>query len=137
MALTSNKNRVEKEGKLIAMPVKAAVHIYKNALVKIGADGYIAPCASESGAVYAGMAYEEKDNSNGANGDLSVRVERLNAIYCEGTGFVAADLGKAAYASDDDTVTITDSGDLQLVGEIIEVVSATQVLVSQNANQTK
>ena len=119
------------------MPVAASTHIYKNALTKINVAGFIAGCATESGAVYAGMAYEEIDNSAGANGDLLVRIERINAIYINGTSFVAADLGKAVYASDDDTAVLVDSGDLQLIGKIIEVVSATEILVSQDYNQVK
>ena len=136
-ALTSNINRTEKEGKLIAMPVKAATHIYKNALLKINAAGYVEGCAAEAGAVYAGMAYEEIDNSAGAAGDLKVRVERLNAIYCAGAGFVAADLGKKVYALDDNTVQLADPTNGQIVGTIIEVVSATEVLVAQDHSQSK
>lgn len=136
-ALATNKNRVEKEGKLIAMPVAASTHIYKGALLKINAAGYIEGCDPESGAVYAGVAYEEKDNSAGANGALDVRVERMNAIYCAGAGFVAADLGKKVYAADDNTVQLADPTNGQIVGTIVEVVSATEVLVAQDHSQSK
>lgn len=136
-ALTENKQRVEKEGRLISMPVKASTKIFKGALVKLGADGYLAPQAAEAGAVHAGVAYEPCDNSAGANGEKSVRVETGRAFYMNGSGFAAADMGKAVYASDDDTVSTTQGANELKVGKIIEVVSATEVLVLQEQHASK
>ena len=130
-ALASNTNRTEKIGKLVAMKVKGGANIFHNALVMIGADGYLAPCASEAGAVYAGMAYEACDNSEGADGELVCRVERHAAIECAGARFVQADMGKKVYAADDNTVQLAAGTDLPMVGVIIEVISATKVLVAQ------
>jgi hypothetical protein len=137
VALTENKKRVEKKGELQAMPVGAGEVIYQGAMVKIGADGYIAPCSAEAGAVYAGIAYEACDNSAGVDGEKSVRVELVNSFVLQGSGFTQADLGKSVFAQDDTTVSLTDAGNEQEVGKIIEVLSATEVLVKPNPNRTK
>lgn len=137
MALSADAQRVEKEGRLQSMPVKAAVTIHKGALVKVGADGYLAPQAAEAGAVHAGVAYEAKDNASGSDGDVSCRVETGRAFEVGGSGFVAADLGKSVYASDDDTVSVTQGANELKVGKIIEVISATKVLVLQAQHEVK
>lgn len=135
-ALSKDTQRVEKEGKLLSFPVKGSVKIFHNALLKIGADGFAAPCASEAGAAFVGMAYEAVDASASASGEKSVRVELKNVFEVAGSGFVQADLLKLVYAVDDNTVSLTDSGDLQAVGRIVEVLSATSVMV-QPILQTK
>lgn len=136
-ALTKDIQRVEKEGKLLAMPVKGGVVCFKNALLMIGADGYVKPCISEAGASFAGMAYEKVTATNAADGDLLIRVERENAIYVDGAGFVQADLGKKVYAADDNTVQLAAGVNLVEVGIIVEVVSATNVLVKMNTKIAK
>ena len=73
-ALTADAQRVEKEGKLVAMPV-AVAKIYKGAILMRNPAGYVLPAASLSGAVFAGVAYEAKDNTNGSAGDEVVRSE--------------------------------------------------------------
>jgi len=132
MALTSDIQRIEKEGRLQEMPVSAAVKIYKGALLKVTAAGFASPCAAEAGAFYAGVAYESKDNTLGASGDLKVRVERKRAFEMTGAGFAQANLGEKVYASDDNTISLVQGANQQEVGTIIEFISATKVLVAQN-----
>ncbi len=129
MALSENYNRVSKDGELQAFPVAAATKIYRGALVKISAAGYLAPQAAEVGAFNAGVAYEGMDNSAGAAADLLCRVELVGAFEMNGVAFTQADLGKSVYASDDNTVSVTQASNEILVGKIIEVISATNVLV--------
>jgi len=134
-ALTSDAQRVEKEGRLQSFQVAANAVIYKNALVKVNASGYLAPCAAEAGALFVGMAYEAVDATGLSNGDVSIRVELKNAIEIAGSGFVQGDIMKAVYASDDNTVSTVQGANEQLVGRIIEVISATKVLVQPNHAQ--
>lgn len=128
-ALTSDAQRVEKEGRLVDMPVAASVQIYKGAILMRNPAGYVLPAASLSGAVMAGVSYEAKDNSNGSAGDESLRVETERAFEFEGAGFTQADLLKEVYAADDNTVQLAAGTDLVKVGKIIEVLSATKVVV--------
>lgn len=127
-ALTENSQRVEKEGKLQSMQM-AAVTVFKGALLMRNPAGYVLPAASLSGAVFAGVAYEGEDNAGGSAGDKSVRVELERAYEFAGAGFVQADVLKEVYAADDNTVQLAAGTDLVKVGKIIEVISATKVLV--------
>jgi len=136
-ALTKDIQRVEKRGKLLSMPVKGDVVCFKNALLMIDADGYVKPCASEAGASFAGMGYERVTATGLNDGDVSVRIERLNAIEVGASGITQADLGKEVYALDDNTVQIAAGTNLVKVGVIVEVISATKVLVKMNTNIAK
>jgi hypothetical protein len=128
-ALAANVDRKEKEGMLLAHPVVASDIIYAGALVKHNAAGYLAPCAAEAGAVFAGVAIEKVDNSAGSAGDLSCRVKKTGAFLMSGTGFSQANVGASVYASDDDTVSTTQASNEQEVGKIVEYISSTQVRV--------
>lgn len=128
-ALTADAQRVEKEGRLVSMPAAATAVVYKNAILMRNSAGYVLPAASLAGAVLAGVAYEACDNSAGANGDKSLRVEMERAFEFAGSGFTQADLLKDVYAADDNTVQIAVGTNLVKVGKIIEVISATKVVV--------
>lgn len=136
-ALTKDTNRCEKRGKLLAMPVKGGVVCFHNALLMIDADGFVKPCISEAGASFAGMAYEKVTATDAADGELLIRIERQNAIEVDGAGFVQADLGKEVFAADDNTVQLAAGTDLVRVGVIVEVISATRVLVKMDTNTAK
>jgi len=129
MALTANRNLTEKTGKLSAMAV-AAAKIFHNALVKVNAAGFLAPAAGEVGSQFAGIAYEYCDNSGGVAGAKKCRVEHEGIWLLSGTGFAQTNVGDKVYAVDDDTVTVTEgTGSKQIVGNIVEFVSSTQVYV--------
>lgn len=127
-ALAANVDRKEKEGKLIAHPVVASDIIYQGALVKHNAAGYLAPCSAEAGAVFAGVAYEKVDNSAGAAGDKTCRVEKEGSFLMTfaGAALTQAGVGASVYASDDDTVSLVQAANEQEVGKLVEFISATQ-----------
>ena len=128
-ALTDDKEVLMQEGKLQAMPVVASDIIYRGAICKVNAAGFLAPAAAEAGAVMAGIAYEQCDNSAGAAGDVDCRVVRNGVHLLEGSGFSQADVGAKVYASDDQTVSTTQGANEQEVGTIVRFESATQVWV--------
>lgn len=127
--LTANKDRKEKEGKLISSPVAASQLIYQGALVMHNATGYVANCTPLAGSSFAGVAYEKVTNSDGAAGDKQIRCEKHGSFLMEGAGFTQADVGSEVRASDNDTVQIAALADSQVVGRIVEYISATQVRV--------
>ena len=88
-ALAADKQVPEKKGEILAYPVVASDIIYKGALCKVNAAGYLAPCSSEEGASFAGVAYEKKDNSAGVAGALDCRVMKKGVFLLEGTGSFA------------------------------------------------
>lgn len=131
-ALTSNKEVNMKDGELLAHPVLTATHIYKGALVKHTAAGYLAPCAAEANAFFAGVAYEEVNNT-GASGAKKCRVWTEGVFELNGTGLAQSDVGSTVYASDDQTVSTTQGSNEQAVGKIVGFISSTKILVKINA----
>lgn len=128
-ALTEDINLDEKDGRLVASPVVASDIIFKGALVKHNAAGFLAPCVAEAGSFFAGVAYEKMDNSAGVAGDKMCRVQKTGRYLLTGSGFAQANVGDAVYAQDDQTISLTDAGNEQQVGVIDEFVSATKVWV--------
>lgn len=127
MALTANRDvdhYVDQE--IRSLPVAEAVHIYKGALLAADATGYIQPL---SGALpFVGIAYEEMDNSAGADGDLAVRVYTVGDFGMTLTGATVADIGRPVFASADDTITFTADANAY-VGVVQDVPAANEVIV--------
>jgi hypothetical protein len=129
MALSANQEVIEQDGQILSFPV-AVAHIYKGAMVKINAAGYLAPAAPEAGSQFAGVAYEEKDNSGGSAGDLECRVVQHGCHVLIGSGLAQTDVGLQVYATDDGVITTTEgTTSKQKVGHIVKVLSATEALV--------
>ena len=129
-ALAAKKYFDHQENKLCTLPVVASDVIYAGALVKANAAGYAEPCAAEAGAVFVGIATETIDNSAGAAGDLSVEILRgVDVTFTGQTGFEQADIGSKVYASDDQTISVTQASNEQEVGTVVEYISATSVRV--------
>lgn len=127
--LAASKEVIEQEGKLQSMPVVGTDIIYKGALCKINAAGFLAPCAAEAGSQFAGISYEEIDNSVGAAGAIECRVIKVGSFVLTIAGATQADVGSPVYATDDQLVTTTSATNAQLVGNISKYISATQVVV--------
>jgi hypothetical protein len=117
------------DGKLKSVPVAASTKVYKGTLVAINSSGYAVPAADTANFKLAGVAYETVDNSSGANGDKSVRVEKSGEFEMNGSGLAQGDLGKEVYVTDDNTVQTAANTNGMKVGAIAEVVSASKARV--------
>lgn len=103
--LTANRYTKHRDGIITAHPVKAATKIYKGSLVAADATGYAVPGADTSGFSFLGVAIEEADNSGGAAGALSVRVQTSGIFSFAKSGTITqASIGAALYIVDDQTV---------------------------------
>lgn len=126
MALTSNREvdrYVDQE--LRTLPVKGGAKIFKGAFV-----GLSGGCARGlvAGDAFAGIAYEEADNTSGDDGDLDVRVFTMGDFeHALGGADVANNLAPI-YASDDETITITPT-DNSLVGRQMGVPAAGRIVL--------
>lgn len=106
MPLTANRDvdhYIDQE--LRSFQVAAGAHIYKGSLLGLHPSGYARPLLA--GDLFVGIAYEEMDNSNGANGDRSVRVYTLGDFGLPLPGAGMADIGSPVFAASDETLTFS------------------------------
>jgi hypothetical protein len=122
MALTANRDVKMYAGQeLIDLPVNDSAHIYKGALVgRDRATGYAR--ALTAGDEFLGVAYGEADNTVTGHtaGGINVRLHQDVDIVHALTGVATADIGKDVYASADDTLTLTPTGNSR-VGRVVAV----------------
>ncbi len=111
MALAADRNTPMKDGELIEVPVAANVKIYAGSLVAASAAGYATPGAVATTLTYLGRAEAQVDNTGGAAGAVTVEVRCGKAFKFKNHGADAvtqAELGKACYIVDDETVAKTN-----------------------------
>ncbi len=127
MALTMNREvdrYVDQE--LRSVPLAAGVHVFKGAFVEWNAAGFGRGVAGDG--VFAGVAYEEMDNSGGDDGDRSVRVYTLGDFDLPLAGATQADVGRAVYAGDDATLTFT-AQDATYVGRVVGLTGSGRIVL--------
>ncbi len=136
MALTANRDvdhYVDQE--LRSFPVKTGANIFKGAFVVIEeSTGYAKPFSSGAGAgtsnFFVGIAYEEADNTTGADGDLNVRVFTQGDFEHDVTTATITNVGDKVYATSDDTLVLLDgTGQNVFVGRIQGFISSTTCIV--------
>ncbi len=127
MALTTNRELdryVDQELRRYA--VAAGGHVYKGGFVGLNGSGYARALAAGDRCI--GIAYEEADNTGGADGAAHVRVYTLGDFLHGLTGATVADIGRPVYASADDTLTLAAAGN-SFVGWVADRPSANTVIV--------
>jgi len=134
MAVTANQLIARAEGCKVGMPVAASTRIYQGTLV-FAAGGYADDDTASGANRFAGIAIEEKDNSSGSAGDLTVEVWKEGVFELTGSGFAQTSVAKDVYASDNYTLTLTPTASTVRVGTIVEYVSSTRVRVEINPEQ--
>lgn len=116
------------EGGYIGIPA-AAVKIIKGTLVCSNATGYATNAADTAGFSFMGVAKETTDNSGGAAGALRCELWTQGQFIFTMAGLTQADMGKAVFATDNQTLSLTKSTNIGSVGRIIDVLSATSALI--------
>lgn len=109
MALTANREVsrfVDQE--MRTFKVADSAHIFKGALVGLTAGGYARPLVA--GDAFIGIAYEERDNSAGSDGDLECRVITIGDFEHALSGASVAHVGRPVFASADNVLTFTAAG---------------------------
>lgn len=107
--LAVNKPRDYQLGEIEEYPVIAADIIYEGAAVGENASGYARPLVA--GDPFLGFAESKADNANGAAGAKTVRVRTRGRVVLPIAALaITANDRPAVYASDDDTFTLTDTG---------------------------
>tara|TARA_R110002072_G_scaffold302699_2_gene487439 strand:+ start:5893 stop:6291 length:399 start_codon:yes stop_codon:yes gene_type:complete len=126
MALSKSRDTKARGGRNIGLAVKAGVIIYAGALVALEAAVAI-PGAVSTTIKGLGRAKHTADNSGGADGDITVEIERGIFLYVNKSDDLIsnADIGSDCYIVDDETVAKTDgTGTRSVAGKVHEVTSA-------------
>jgi hypothetical protein len=127
MALTKNRevdHYVDQE--LRTLGVGAAKNIFKGAVVGLSIAGYAQPLVA--GDPFVGIAYEQSDNTSGANGAVAVRVYTVGDFGFPLAGATVAHIGRPVFASADDTLTFTGAGNSYL-GTVQEVPASGEIIL--------
>ena len=122
MALTTNQEvdrLVDQE--LRQYGLTASAHVYKGGFVGLAIDGYVR--AFVAGDLFLGLAYEEGDNTSGADGDVKVRVFTQGDFELAIASLSIQDIGAPIYASDDATATLNPDN-ASYIGSVVDFVSA-------------
>jgi hypothetical protein len=122
-AATTSRNTPRRSVRLITLPVKANTVIHKGTKVARDADGWAVPAADAAGLVVIGLAVTDVDNTDGANGALTVECERICALLgnSAANAVTKAHVGKPCYVEDDQTVASAPGTNGIKAGEVIEV----------------
>lgn len=123
MALSADTQIPRKEAGLQSYPVTSGEIIYKGAVCCVDADGYLVAGANTAGYKFAGIAYEQIDNSAGSDGDLWCRVHTEGVFQLTCTSITQVMVGQYMYLVDD--ATVDDAPTAIVVGKLVQYVSAT------------
>lgn len=127
MALTSNRDLdhyIDQE--LRSFQVASSVYVYKGSFVGLNSTGYVRPLLS--GDAFVGIAYEEKNNNTGSEGDQSVRVYTLGDFGHTLTGATVGDIGRPVFASEEDTLTFNGAGN-SYVGIVQDRIASNEIIL--------
>jgi hypothetical protein len=130
--LSANRNTPERAGEhFLVLAVAEAKHIFAGGLVCL-LDGFAVPGAAAARLIAMGRAEEEIDNTNGNDGDVTVKVRRgifffANSADADEIG--DGDVMKTAYIVDDQTVAKTSNGGARSIAGRIVAVEANGVWV--------
>jgi hypothetical protein len=127
MALTANRDLdhyIDQE--LRSFKMAASAHVFKGGFVGLDAGGYARPLVA--GDPFVGIAYEEVDNSDGGDGEVSVRVYTLGDFGHALAGASQAQVGDTVYASADDTLTFTATNN-SYVGFVVDVPTSGNIIL--------
>ncbi len=127
MQLTTNRDLnhyIDRE--LLAYPVAAGMHIFKGGLVGLKTDGYARPLVGADR--FVGIAYEEVNNTGGADGAVTVRVYTQGDFEMAIDGIDQASVGQPVFANSDDGESLVTK-DRSYVGCCRKVLSAGKTVV--------
>lgn len=133
MPLTANRevdHYVDQE--LRSYQVAGAKHVFKGGFIGLAVTGYAQPLVA--GDPFGGIAYEEADNTAGANGAMMARVYTMGDFGLTLSGAAITDIGRPVFASDDGAVTFTAEGNTY-VGVVKDFVTANEIILRLDTEQ--
>ena len=128
-ALSQPYETHEREGLIVAYPVKANTRIWKGALVCVDSTGYLVPASDTANLRFVGVAFESVDNTGGASSAKRCRVvKRGTFVYNRIGSFTQADIGTTARAITDNEVAKTSTNNI-VVGTVVELLDDNRVRI--------
>jgi|UniRef100_A0A7C5AKY8 hypothetical protein len=133
-ALTKDRATPYRDGIELDFPVAANAKIYAGSMVCANSGGYAVPAADTAGYRFLGVALEQVDNTNGANGAKKVRLRRTGVFEFDALSITQAMVGTSMYVVDDHTIDDASGpvNDIR-VGLLVKYVSDTKGWVDINA----
>lgn len=129
-ALTAVYDAKRRDGSLIGYPLTAGAKVYKGALVCVNTgSGFAQTGADAASTVFVGVAYETVDNTTGAAGAKTLRVQKDGEYLYNALGAVQTDVGKAALIVDDNTVKTAATTNNIPAGIVVGYVDASHLIV--------
>jgi len=103
------------------------VNLYQNTIAFWDAStGYVTNDDNAGANAFAGIVYQQCDNSGGSAGDKVVELWTEGVLRLTGSSFTQATAGDLIYATDNFTTTAT-STNASRIGRAVNYVSATQM----------
>lgn len=134
MALSKDTPQVWELGEINQLPVAASTKVYEGSALGDNGSGYVRPLTA--GDPFRGFSLQNVDNSAGAAGDKSVQFRDEGKVKLAVSGAAITDVGKAVYASDDGTFTLTATSN-SFVGRIYRWVSTGVVIVKYDVGEVR
>lgn len=123
-ALARGRRIIEREGRIVAHPLAAAAKLFTGALAVLDG-GYLKPGTTALGLKAVGVAEFDVDNTDGADGAVSVNVRRWGTFRFANAAadpVARSHIGGLAYIVDDQTVAATDgAGTRSAAGTIVDL----------------
>lgn len=126
-ATTVSIDTPRREGIVMDYGVSALSTVLKGTLVQL-ADGYAESMTKAASLKFAGVAYEQIQNSTATDGAVRVKVYREGIFEFILTSAAVTDIGTEVYALDNQTVTKT-STDATKVGKIVAVENTNKAFI--------
>lgn len=111
-------------------PVAASTTITASTFVSLNSSGYLVESKNAAAVKFWGWAREAGDNSAGANGDISVMVQRTGVIQAVGASLTQASAGKPVWADSSTANKAVVTAGLQFVGILEKYTAATVAWVN-------
>lgn len=114
MAATKDRTVPTRAGDAYGYPVLGGALIFKRTLVALTALGFAVKAGTAGAVAIAGVASHHADNRNGLDGEGKLRCDKGVFPFAFAAAPAFADIGKAVYAVDDDTVSLDNAGGTRL-----------------------
>jgi hypothetical protein len=127
MAVSANQVVTMSDNGALIQGKASNVNLYQNTLAFWDAStGYVTNDDNAGANAFAGIVYQQCDNSGGSAGDKPVDLYSKGVFRLTGSSFTQATAGDLIYATDNFTTTAT-STNASRIGRAVNYVSATQV----------